>query len=60
MSRSIHITSKNFKGLTKKEIDDQAADPNSDLKKWGEKSHIKKVVAKKRKANKEVKIKIKK
>ena len=37
MSRSIHITKKNFKGLSKKELDEQANDPNSELKQWGRK-----------------------
>ena len=36
MSKSIHITIKDFKGLTKEEIDKQASDPNSDLNKWSE------------------------
>ena len=44
MSKSIHITIKDFKGLTKEEIDKQAADPNSDLNKWSEKKKIKKEV----------------
>ena len=33
MSRSVHLTGKDFRGLTKKEIDEQASDPNY-LKKW--------------------------
>jgi hypothetical protein len=49
MSRSIHITKKNFKGLTKKELDEQAEDPNSELREWGRKSALKKEVVKKRK-----------
>ena len=49
MSRSIHVTKKNFKGLTKTEIKDQANDPNSDLTKWSKKFSIKKEVKKKRK-----------
>jgi hypothetical protein len=44
MSKSIHKTIKDFKGLTKAEIDKQASDPNSDLNKWREKSKIKKGV----------------
>ncbi len=42
MSRSIHVTKKNFKGLTKCEIDEQANEPVSDLNQWSEKSKIKK------------------
>lgn len=44
MSKSIHVTIKDFKGLAKEEIDQQASDPNSDLNKWNEKSKIKKEV----------------
>ena len=49
MSKSIHITIKNFRGLTKEEINEQASDPNSELKKWSEKSGIKKKVKLERK-----------
>jgi TfoX/Sxy family transcriptional regulator of competence genes len=49
MSRSIHITKKNFKGLTKKELDEQAEDPNSELREWVRKSELKKEVKKTRK-----------
>jgi hypothetical protein len=52
MSKSIHITKKNFKGLTKTEIDEQAQDPNSELSEWARKSSIKKDVKKKRKNEK--------
>ena len=52
MSRSIHITKKNFKGLSKKALDEQVSDPDSELKMWGKKSVIKKAVKKGRKANK--------
>jgi len=52
MSKSIHITRKNFKGLTKAEIDEQARDPNSKLNEWVRKSLIKKEVKKKRKNEK--------
>ncbi len=31
MSRSIHTTHKDLKGLTKKELDEQFNNPNSDL-----------------------------
>ena len=43
MSKSIHITKKNFKGLTKTELDEQAEDPNSELRQWSRKSLLKKV-----------------
>ena len=52
MSRSIHITRKNFKGLTKKELDEQAEDPNSELREWVRKSELKKEVKKERKNEK--------
>jgi hypothetical protein len=52
MSRSIHITSKNFRGLTKREVDEQYFDPNSELNQWAEKLHIKKSVVKSRKQTK--------
>jgi hypothetical protein len=42
MSRSIHVTLRNFKDLPKKEIIDQAMDPNSDLNLWAKKGIIKK------------------
>ncbi len=44
MSRSIHVTRKNFKGLTVKELDEQANQPTSELKQWSAKSTIKKEV----------------
>lgn len=52
MSKSIHITIKNFRGLTKTEIDEQVTDPDSDLKQWGKKFAIKKEMKKRRKIDK--------
>jgi hypothetical protein len=52
MSRSIHTTYKNVKGLTKKELIEQYNDPNSDLAALGKKSGIKRTVKKARKQNK--------
>jgi hypothetical protein len=52
MSKSIHITIKNFKGLTKKQLAEQFIDPDSDLAKWGKKSGIKSKVKKSRKQKK--------
>lgn len=52
MSRSIHITSKNFRGLTNREIDDQYVDPTSELNQWADKLHIKKIREKKEKKTK--------
>jgi hypothetical protein len=49
MSGSIHVTKRNFRGLTKKEVEEQAANPDSDLRKWNKKSLIKKQIRKKRK-----------
>ena len=47
MSKSIHITIKNFRGLTKKEIDEQSVDPNSELAQWAKKKGIKRAAKKK-------------
>ena len=52
MSKSIHITYKVLKGLTKKEIDEQYVDPESDLAKLGHKSFVKSEVKKTRKNEK--------
>lgn len=52
MSRSIHITSRNFKGLTKTEINEQFIDPTSELSQWSDKLHIKKTTVKYRKQQK--------
>lgn len=49
MSRSIHTTYKDLKGLTKKEVEEQYNDPNSDLAELAKKSSIKKKVLKGRK-----------
>ena len=52
MSKSIHITIKNFKGLTKAELSEQLTDPDSDLELWSKKSIIKKEIKVKRKNSK--------
>ena len=52
MSRSVHITKKNFKGLTNKELDAQAVDPTSELRQWVRKSLLKEDVKKSRKQKK--------
>lgn len=49
MSRSIHTTQKDLRGLTKKEIDEQLTDPDSDLSAFGKKSSLKKKIGKERK-----------
>ena len=49
MSRSIHKTLKDLKGLTKSEINEQVTDPDSDLRQLHKKSMIKKEVKAKRK-----------
>jgi hypothetical protein len=50
MSRSIHTTySKDLYGLTKRELEEQFNDPNSDLASLAEKSSIKAKVKKERK-----------
>lgn len=52
MSRSIHITRRNFKGLNQSEINQQINDPDSDLEQWSKKFKIKKDTHLKRNANK--------
>lgn len=54
MSKSIHITYKNLKGLTKKELEEQFMDPNSDLAELAKKSSLKKMVLKERKRLKKI------
>jgi len=49
ISRSIHVTRRNFKGLTKTEIDAQSNDTHSDLMQWTKKKEIKKSQKKRRK-----------
>jgi hypothetical protein len=49
MSRSIHITIKNFKGLSKRELKEQKEDPNSDIAQWAKKKNIKGQMKKSRK-----------
>ncbi len=49
MSRSIHVTYKSVKGLSKKEVDEQAGDPNSDLRQLARKSALKGWIRKARK-----------
>jgi len=44
MSRSIHITIKNFRGLTENELNTQFNDPHSDLSIWAKKKVIKKQI----------------
>ena len=56
MSRSIHKTYKDLKGLTKSELEEQFKDPESDLAILGHKSFIKKEVKKDRKNIKITKI----
>lgn len=52
MSRSIHTIHKDLKGLTKRELDEQFNDPNSDLAALAKKSSLKKKVLKGRKQKK--------
>jgi hypothetical protein len=52
MSKSIHTTHKDVKGLTKKEIEEQYNDPESDLAKLGNKSFVKSEMKKLRKNEK--------
>jgi hypothetical protein len=52
MSRSIHVTRRDFKGLTKSEIDEQVNQLDSDLTHWSKKSKIKNETKAKRKNQK--------
>jgi len=52
MSRSIHVTTRNFKGLSKKAIQDQTNDPDSDLTQYRKKYGLKKSILKGRKNKK--------
>lgn len=54
MSNSIHITIKNFRNLTKAELEEQYNDPESELTQWAQKSGIKRDVKKLRKRNKQI------
>ena len=49
MSKSIHTTYKDLKGLTKGELEEQINDPNSILATLAKKSTLKKKVVKERK-----------
>ena len=49
MSKSYHTTIKDFKGKTKKELDEMTDDPDSLLNEWAEKRLVKKEVRKERK-----------
>ncbi len=51
MSKSIHTTYKDLKGLTKGELEEQINDPNSVLATLAKKSTLKKKVLKARKRN---------
>ena len=51
MSRSIHITYKDIKQLSKKEIDEEAKDPDSIFRQWSRKLVIKDSVPRQRKQN---------
>ncbi len=52
MSDSYHVTIKDVRGLTRKELDEQAKDEGSDLVAWAKKSKIKREKVKARKAAK--------
>jgi len=52
MSRSIHTTYKDVKGLTQLELDKQFDDPNSDLNALAKKASIKKKIIENRKQEK--------
>ena len=51
MSRSIHITYKDIKHLSKKAIDEEAKDPDSIFRQWSRKLAIKCSVPRQRKQN---------
>ncbi len=48
MSKSYHVTTKDLKGLTKKEIDEMSQDKGSLLNQYAEKSKVKREIKKKR------------
>jgi hypothetical protein len=52
MSKSYHVTGKDLRGFTKKELKDMEDDKDSILHQYGEKSRVKKEVLKERKINK--------
>ena len=52
MSKSYHVTGKDFKGLTQKEIDEMAEDKDSLLHEYAEKSKVKREAKKSHKAGK--------
>jgi hypothetical protein len=51
MSRSIHVTYKDIKHLSKKAIDEEAKDPDSLFRQWSRKLAIKDSVPRQRKQN---------
>ncbi len=53
MSRSIHTTFKDVQGLTRKELNEQFNDPDSDLAELAKKMGLKKQVKKSRKQDKQ-------
>jgi hypothetical protein len=53
MSRSYHVNSKTFRNCSKRELEEQAKDPNSQLTQWAEKMHTKRKVKEARKSQKE-------
>lgn len=55
MSKSYHTNLKDFKGKTKKQLDEMAKDPDSKLREWAEKSKVKKEVLKERRNEKKLK-----
>ena len=55
MSKSIHTTLKNFRGLTKKELFEQYVNPDSDLAQWAKKRGIKNEMKRSRKNTKDTK-----
>ena len=53
MSKSYHVTFRDLKGKTRKEMDEMANDPDSILNELAKKSYVKKEVKKQRKIKKE-------
>lgn len=49
MSRSIHVTYKNIKQLSKKDLKEEAKDPDSLFRQWAKKLSIKDTVPRQRK-----------
>jgi hypothetical protein len=53
MSDSYHVTIKNFRGCSKRDLAEQSNDPESDLSQWAEKRKVKREIKKSRTEDKQ-------